>query len=55
MVQAARPPVVTPQQEILSILRDVVKRLEELERAVDRIDRGQRPYGDGTLLRRDRA
>ncbi len=55
MVQAARPAVLTPQQEILSLLRDVLKRLDALERAVDRIDRGHRPYGDGTLLRRDRA
>ncbi len=55
MVQAARPAVLTPQQEILSLLRDVLKRLDALERSVDRMDRGLRPYGDGSVSSRERA
>lgn len=47
----ATPPAPDRYQTIVALLRDIVQRLESLERTVDQLDRAARPYGDGCVLR----
>jgi hypothetical protein len=37
-------------ETIVAMLKEILDRLAALERDVDELDRGLRPYGDGTRL-----
>jgi len=51
MTPTARHPSSTDRyQTIVSLLEQIIKRLDVLERDVDQIDRSLRPHGDGAKV-----